>query len=165
MAGGEIGEERGDRERRQPARAALRGDAHRLRHRRKAADAGGDDRRGALERASILRCPFGLRDGFCRREQREQDEAVHLALILGRGSLRRIKTAFGIIGLIGHEACNARRQRLCPFRQRAQPALPGEQPPPRQFDAAAKRRHRAHSRHDDTTHVSLQPARRPGSWP
>ncbi|MGY4373503.1 hypothetical protein ACVWZ3_001142 [Bradyrhizobium sp. i1.3.6] len=131
---------------------------------REAADAGSDDRRGAFLRARILRRPSGLRDRLCGREQGEQDEAVHLALVFWRGSLRGVEAAFGIVGLVGHETGNARGQCLRPFRQRAQPALAGAQPAPGQFNTAAERRHRPHSRHDDTTHVSLQPAQRPGSW-
>jgi hypothetical protein len=37
-----------------------------------------------------------LRDRFLRRHEREQDETIHLALVLARGGTIRIEAAFGI---------------------------------------------------------------------
>ena len=82
LTGRQIGQEGRHGERREASDAALIGGAHGLDDGRKAADPGRDDRRGPFERLRIRRRPAGLRDRLGRRDHREQDEAVHLALVL-----------------------------------------------------------------------------------
>ncbi len=152
MPGREIGQEGGHGERRQAARAALLHRAHRVRDRGKPADPGRDHGRGALLRARLGRHPAGLRHSFRRRQQREQDEPVHLLLVLARRRQIRIEPALGIRGLVRHLARDARRQAHRPLRQCPQPGLPLKQPRPDQFGATAQRGHCPQARYDNSTH-------------
>ncbi len=121
VASREIDQERGHGERRQPADALGIGGADRVGNCRKAADAGGDDRRRALAFSRILRQPAGLRDGFIGSHQRKQDEAIHLLLILARRRLVRIETAFRIIA-----RCRVPDRRPWRRDQRSWPPATGE---------------------------------------
>ena len=103
LTGGEVDEERGDRERRQAANAARIRKTHGVRDRGETADAGADHCRGALSRSVVLRYPPGLIDRFFGRQQGEQDEAFHLLLVLARGGAIGIETGFRILRNIGHD--------------------------------------------------------------
>ncbi len=84
MPGSKVDQIGGDEEWRQPARAALVQRQRPLGDPRKTADAGADHHSGALAVLQLFRPPPGILDRLSRSRERKDDEAVHLALILGR---------------------------------------------------------------------------------
>ena len=60
-------------------------------------------------------------DGLGRRDQCEQDEAIHPPLILGRHDQIRIEAAIRIVGLCRHDSGDPRGQGSRPFRKGSQP--------------------------------------------
>jgi hypothetical protein len=118
------------------------------------------DTRASLARAYrafplVLRLPISLRDRFIRRQERKQDETIHLALVLARGGTIRIEAAFGIhsdVWDLATDSCaQVGRYRL---GQGANAGPPREQARPIGLNAAAQRRHRSHPRHDYSAHPS-----------
>src|SRR4029079_2760152 len=103
LAGSEIGEKGGNGERRQAANAALVGGANRLDPGRKTADPPRDECRRAIRLMGIGGMPSRLDDRLSRRKQGEEDETVHLAMVLGGRCLFGIKSALRILFLRRHE--------------------------------------------------------------
>src|SRR5258706_13992476 len=105
----EVNQKRRHREGGEPANAFAVGGADGVCDRRKSADTRRYHGCGALARSRVLRLPIGLRDRFFRRHEREQDETIHLALVLARGGTIRIEAAFGILSDVWHLAALALR--------------------------------------------------------
>ena len=61
------------------------------------------------------KCPCRLGNGLGRGDQCEQDEAIHLALILGRNDQIRIEATVRIVGLCRHDSSDPRGQGSRPF--------------------------------------------------
>jgi len=114
--------------------------------------------RSQLRCAAAIRtspAPIGLRDRFIRRQERKQDEAIHLALVLARGDTIRIEAAFGIhrdVGDLAADLCTQVGRYRLEQRANAGPApragATNWSPPP-----PAQRRHRSHPRHNYSAHL------------
>jgi hypothetical protein len=152
LAGREIREEGWNRERRQAAHAALIRGADGVHDGRKTADAGCDDRRRPRGGMRIGRRPSGLDDRLGGRNQREEDEAVHLALVLRGYRAFGIKAAARVFLLAGHEPGDPGRQARRPAGQRAQARPAGQEARPDQFDAASQRGHHTQACDDNLPH-------------
>ena len=96
----QIDQERRHGERRQPLRPGRFGGAHGVGNRTKAANARGDDGGRACARRLITahHRPPRLGQRLVGSAQRKGDEAVHLALVLGRDDGIHIPAALGIFG-------------------------------------------------------------------
>ena len=104
LSGSEVNQEGRHRERRELTRTALIDGVHRLLHRGEAADAGGDDSRGAVAFAFGRGSPGGLSDRFIGGRHRELDEAVHTHLILRIDGAIGIEPALGVFSHRRHDA-------------------------------------------------------------
>jgi hypothetical protein len=151
MAGREIDQEGRHRERRQARHAtAIRG-AHGLGNGAEAADARADDAGSARTRLLAGRLPAGLGQSLVRSVQRQRNEAVHLALVLGRDHGIDIPAAFRIPWQVGHLAGHLRRHiGRQSLRQAAQPRCARQQAPPGHFGAPPQGRDHAHACNDHT---------------
>jgi hypothetical protein len=117
-------------------------------------DTRGDHRRGSFQRLRIGWSPSRLRDCFCRSNHCEQHEAIHFTLFFAHHDDIRIEAAVGVIGFVRHDSSHPGHEiRAYRGGQRAQARSTGEQARPNQFYAAAQRRHRAHTRHNNPAHV------------
>lgn len=153
LAGGEVHEKRGHGEGREPPHTALVNRADRLRDCREAADAGRDHRGRALLFNRACRLPAGLLDCLFRRRQRQQDKAVHLALVLRRNDPIGIEAIGGILGKGGHRPTDLAAEFADDFfRQKPKPRVSGKKPRPACLHARCQRADRPHSRYDDATH-------------
>ena len=106
MTRGEVDEKRRHCEGGEPTNAFAVGRTDGVCDRRKSADTRRDHGCGTLARSRVLRLPIGLRDRFIRRQERKQDEAIHLALVLARGDAIQIEAAFGIHRDVGDLAAD-----------------------------------------------------------
>ena len=160
VTGRHIAEKRRNGERRQTLRSlAVRG-AHRFGNGGKTTDTRGNDGCRAFLRLRRVRSPAGLGQGLIRRRQGEQDEAVHLALLLGGQQLIRIEAGLRVLGTVLDLAADTDRQVADQLRrQLSDTGLSGQQALPDLFDSTAQRGQCAHAGDDDAfTHDDPTPS-------
>lgn len=116
MPGGQVGQKRGDSERREATRPAFIGGMYRIGDLAEAADPGGDHRGGTFLFGRRCWRPAGLGQRFTGGDQRKLDKAIHLFALFRRDGRQRVEAvqriAFNGRHLAGHFAGNIRDQLL-----------------------------------------------------
>ena len=160
VAGGHIAQEGRNGEGRQAPRAFAVGGAHGIGNGREASDSRSNDGGGAFLGGSVVGLPPRLGQGFFRRGQGKENEAIHLALFLGRQQAVRIEAGLGILLRVGHLAANGGGQALDELlRQLTDAGLPRQQALPDLLDATAQWSDCAHAGdYDAFTHTGPAPS-------
>ena len=150
MPGGQVGQKRGDSERRETTRPAFIGGMYRIGDLAEPADPGGDHRGSAFLFGLGCWRPTGLGQRFARGDQRKLNKAIHLFALFRRDGRQRVEAVQRIAvngrHLASHFAGNIRDQLLA---ESGDPGFTCQQRLPDVLYAAAQRADNPHPGDDN----------------